>query len=189
MDHIFIATGTNLKIGSTPELSYNLANFQVMQNSRHLCQVTCRYQYKKRQRSISLSLTFDKNEKDVTLPYNTGPFLVRSDKSIPWKQIRKQTFFSSIYRANTYYIVKYNLQTEREETQITLSGFSPRKNNYQWNGYTGMDLSVDEQGLWVLWGSTGNSKRLYASKIDVYKNTVTNTWSLSTGKYTLLIPR
>jgi len=43
-----------------------------------------------------------------------------------------------------------------------------------------MDLSVDEQGLWVLWGSTGNSKRLYASKIDVYKNTVTHTWSLST---------
>ena len=48
-----------------------------------------------------------------------------------------------------------------------------------------MDLAVDEQGLWVLWGSTGNSKRLYASKIDVYRNTVTNTWSLSTGKHTL----
>ena len=46
-----------------------------------------------------------------------------------------------------------------------------------------MDLAVDEQGLWVLWGSTGNSYRLYASKIDVRKNTVTHTWSLSTGKY------
>ena len=50
-----------------------------------------------------------------------------------------------------------------------------------------MDLAVDEQGLWVLFGSTGNSKRLYASKIDVYKNSVTNTWSLSTGKHTLPI--
>ena len=45
-----------------------------------------------------------------------------------------------------------------------------------------MDLAVDEQGLWVLFGSTGNSYRLYAHKIDVYKNTVTHTWSLNTGK-------
>jgi len=83
--------------------------------------------------------------------------------------------------ANTYYIVKYNLLTERVEAQISLSSYySPRKNYYQWGGYSGMDLAVDEQGLWVLFGSTGNSKRLYASKIDVYKNTVTRTWSLST---------
>ena len=45
-----------------------------------------------------------------------------------------------------------------------------------------MDLAVDEQGLWVLWGSTGNSYRLYASKIDVYKNVIIQTWSLATGK-------
>ena len=45
-----------------------------------------------------------------------------------------------------------------------------------------MDLAVDEQGLWVLWGSTGNSGKLYASKIDVYKNVITRTWSLNTGK-------
>ena len=46
-----------------------------------------------------------------------------------------------------------------------------------------MDLAVDEQGLWVLWGDNGNSYRLHASKIDVRKNTVTHTWGLSTGKY------
>ena len=45
-----------------------------------------------------------------------------------------------------------------------------------------MDLAVDEQGLWVLFGSTGNSKRLYAYKIDVSRNSVTHSWSLSTGK-------
>jgi len=65
------------------------------------------------------------------------------------------------------------------------SYYSTRKNYYKWGGYTGMDLAVDEQGLWVLSGSTGNSKRLYATKIDVYKNTVTRSWSLSTGKHTL----
>jgi len=86
-------------------------------------------------------------------------------------------------RANTNYIVKYNLQTERVETQITLSGYLPRKNYYQWGGYSGVDLAVDEQGLWVLWGSTSNSKRLVASKIDVYKNVLTQTWSLNTSKH------
>ena len=45
-----------------------------------------------------------------------------------------------------------------------------------------MDLAVDEQGLWVLFGSTGNNRQLYAYKIDVIKNSVTHTWSLSTGK-------
>ena len=69
------------------------------------------------------------------------------------------------------------------EAQISVSGFSARKNNYGWGGYTGMDLAVDEQGLWALWGSTGNSYRLQASKIDVRRNTAIQTWSLSTGKY------
>ena len=81
---------------------------------------------------------------------------------------------SSCYcRANTNYIVKYNLQTERVEVQITLSGYLPRKNNYQWGGYSGVDLAVDEQGLWVLSGSTSNNKRLVVRKIDVYKNVLT----------------
>ena len=54
-------------------------------------------------------------------------------------------------------IVIYNLETEGEVKQISLSG-SPRKNYYQWGGYTGVDLAVDEQGLWVLLGYTnGNS--------------------------------
>ena len=69
------------------------------------------------------------------------------------------------------------------EAQITVSGFSARKNHYRWGGYTGMDLAVDEQGLWALWGDNGNRYRLRASKIDVRKNVVTHTWSLSTGKY------
>ena len=48
-----------------------------------------------------------------------------------------------------------------------------------------MDLAVDEQGLWLLWGSTSNSYRLYASKVDVTRNTVTYNWGLSTGKHSL----
>ena len=50
-----------------------------------------------------------------------------------------------------------------------------------------MDLAVDEQGLWLLWASTGNSGKLYASKIDVYKNVITRTWTLNTGNHKINI--
>lgn len=73
------------------------------------------------------------------------------------------------------------MHTQRIDAQIRVSGYTARKNNYDWGGYSGMDLAVDEQGLWVLWGSTGNNYRLYAYKIDVYRNVVTYTWSLNTG--------
>ncbi len=87
-------------------------------------------------------------------------------------------------RENSYYIVKYNLHTERVEASISVSNYSPRKNYYQWGGYSGMDLAVDEQGLWVLCGGTGNNGKLYVKKFDVYANVVTQTWALSTGKQT-----
>ena len=83
-------------------------------------------------------------------------------------------------RAGTNNIVIYNLQTEREVKQIGLGG-SARKNYYQWGGYSGVDLAVDEQGLWVLWGYNGNSYRLNAYKMDVYKGQVVQSWSLGTG--------
>ena len=69
-----------------------------------------------------------------------------------------------------------------------MSGYTARKAAYQWGGYTSMDLAVDEQGLWLLWASTGNSGKLYASKIDVYKNVITRTWTLDTGKQILESP-
>ena len=64
-----------------------------------------------------------------------------------------------------------------------MSSYSVRSNYYRWGGYSGVDLAVDEQGLWVLWGSSSSySYRLYATLIDVYKNYLTHSWSLSTGK-------
>ena len=54
-------------------------------------------------------------------------------------------------------------------------------NGYRWGGYSVVDLAVDEQGLWVLWGNPGNGHRLKAAKIDVNSNRITRTWSLNTG--------
>ena len=83
-------------------------------------------------------------------------------------------------REVTNYIVKYNLRTERVEKQISLSG-SARSTYYQWGGYTQVDLAVDEQGLWALWGYSGNSNKLRAQMIDVYKGYLTQALDLSTG--------
>ena len=85
-----------------------------------------------------------------------------------------------INRGNSPYIVKYNILTSKQEALIKLRRFQQRKNYYQWNGYTGMDLAVDEQGLWALWGDTDNARRLYASKIDVYSNAIIYTRALTT---------
>ena len=83
-------------------------------------------------------------------------------------------------REGTNNIVKYNLRTQRVEKQISLSG-SARNTNYQWGGYSQVDLAVDEQGLWALWGYSGNSNRLRAQMIDVYKGTLTQAWYLNSG--------
>ena len=86
-------------------------------------------------------------------------------------------------RAGTNTIVKYNLQTEREEKQIGLSG-SARKTGYQWAGYTQVDLAVDEQGLWALWGYSGSSYKLRARAIVVLYGSPTHAWNLNTGTTT-----
>ena len=83
-------------------------------------------------------------------------------------------------REATNNIVKYDLRTGSVKKQISLAG-SARNTYYQWGGYTQVDLAVDEQGLWALWGYSGNSNRLRAQMIDVYKGYLTHAWDLSTG--------
>ena len=83
-------------------------------------------------------------------------------------------------RGATNNIVKYNLRTERLVKQIGLPG-STRNTHYQWGGYSQVDLAVDEQGLWALWGYSGNSNKLRAQMIDVYKGSLTLAWDLNSG--------
>ena len=80
--------------------------------------------------------------------------------------------------------------TGRVEATISVSSYTARKNGYQ------LDLAIYEQGLWVLWGSRGNSNRLKAAKIDHFSNRIVRTWSLNTGiplehtnqMYTCIVP-
>ena len=83
--------------------------------------------------------------------------------------------------------MKYNLRAERIEYHIGVNYCSPRSNQYQWGGYSGMDLAVDEQGLWVLCGTTNNDKRLTAGKIDAETNNIARNFYLSTGEHVFLM--
>ncbi|CAB4011719.1 Hypothetical predicted protein [Paramuricea clavata] len=70
-------------------------------------------------------------------------------------------------RANTTYIVKYDLVTEKIAKEHKLSSsIKPRRYSYQWGGYNTMDLSVDESGLWVLYSYAGYNGRLCAILLD-----------------------
>ena len=87
-------------------------------------------------------------------------------------------------------MVKFNLQSNKLEAQIHLGGLTQRRNGYRWcGGYCAVDLAVDEQGLWALWGDSDNSRRLYAQKIDVFKNVVIDTYALSTGELNQILQK
>ena len=90
-------------------------------------------------------------------------------------------YFLLYSRENSNQIVKYNLRSERIEAEIGVSYCSPRSYQYQWGGYNGMDLAVDEQGLWVFCGNTNKGNRLRASKIDVVRNKIARSFDLNTG--------
>jgi len=67
------------------------------------------------------------------------------------------------------------------DVQIAVNGYTPRQSYFDWGGYSGLDLAVDEQGLWVVWGSPAPDYRLHASKIDVYQNVIYRTWDFNSG--------
>ena len=72
------------------------------------------------------------------------------------------------------------MRTERVVKDISLPG-SARNTYYQSGGYSQVDLAVDEQGLWALWGYSGNSNKLRAQMIDVYRGYLTNAWDFNSG--------
>ncbi|XP_068696041.1 myocilin-like isoform X2 [Montipora foliosa] len=89
--------------------------------------------------------------------------LVRKKYTLPydWDGTGAVVYGQYLYynRESSSQIVKYNLRSERIEAQISVAYCAPRSYQYQWGGYSGMDLAVDEQGLWVLCGYTGYSAK------------------------------
>ena len=79
--------------------------------------------------------------------------------------------------------MNYNLLTEGVEVQISVSSYNTRKQYYQWGGYSGMDLAVDEPRLWVMVGQSSSSYPLYLGKMDMVKNSTSFGWNLRTSNY------
>ncbi|XP_068753189.1 olfactomedin-like protein 2A isoform X1 [Montipora capricornis] len=102
--------------------------------------------------------------------------LVRKKYTLPydWDGTGAVVYGQYLYynRESSSQIVKYNLRSERIEAQISVSNCAPRSYQYQSGGYNGMDLAVDEQGLWVLCGYTGTTA-LMAGKINIVTNKIT----------------
>ncbi|XP_068756109.1 noelin-like [Montipora capricornis] len=107
--------------------------------------------------------------------------MVRKKYTLPydWDGTGAVVYGQYLYynRESSNVIVKYNLRSDGIEAQISVSNCAPRSHQYQSGGYSGMDLAVDEQGLWVLCGYTGSSpKRLMAGKINIVINTITHSF-------------
>ena len=63
--------------------------------------------------------------------------------------------------------MQYDLEYSRVSKQTCPnSKIKSGQYSYQWGGYTGVDLSVDESGLWVLWAYKGYSGKLCATLVD-----------------------
>ena len=82
-----------------------------------------------------------------------------------------------IYRANSYYIMQYDLITRTVIRQrYPSSAIKPRTYYYQWSSSNTMDLSVDESGLWVLYSTPSYSGKLCASQLDPLTLSTLNTY-------------
>ncbi|MES2640207.1 MAG: MopE-related protein [Myxococcota bacterium] len=93
---------------------------------------------------------------------------------------------AAVYDGYLYYnaadsrdLVKYDIATGAT-TVLELADAGYRNTyNYEWGGYTDIDFAVDEQGLWVIYATAGNSGRIVVSKIDEATFTLTDTWETS----------
>ena len=61
-------------------------------------------------------------------------------------------------------------------TNIFSAGYGNQA-SYQWRGSTDIDFAVDENGLWVIYGTEANNWNLVVSKLDPDTLEVMDTWN------------
>ncbi|XP_046845846.1 olfactomedin-like protein 2A [Xenia sp. Carnegie-2017] len=90
------------------------------------------------------------------------------------------------HRSGTCNVVQYDLEYSRVSKQACPnSNIKSGQYSYQWGGYSGVDLSVDESGLWVLWAYKGYSGKLCATLMDpLTLRTLSNYYGISSESKT-----
>lgn len=97
---------------------------------------------------------------------------------------------ATVYRGSLYYqrrlsrtLIRYDLASESVAARRDLShagyhGQFP----YSWGGYTDIDLSVDEQGLWAVYSTSKARGAIVISKLDPHNLEVKRSWETSIRK-------
>ena len=96
--------------------------------------------------------------------------VARSHKvPFPWGGTGHIAYNGSIYfnRFNTSTMVKYDIEKAEITLERELKGTTyGNQASYQWAGYTDLDFSVDEEGLWVIHSTYENTLDIVVSKLD-----------------------
>lgn len=97
---------------------------------------------------------------------------------------------ATVYRGSLYYqrrlsrtLIRYDLASEsvaarRDLPHAGYHGQFP----YSWGGYTDIDLSVDEQGLWAVYSTSKARGAIVISKLDPHNLEVKRSWETSIRK-------
>ncbi|XP_007550636.1 myocilin [Poecilia formosa] len=97
---------------------------------------------------------------------------------------------ATMYRGSLYYqrrlsrtLIRYDLVSEnvaarRELPHAGFHGQFP----YSWGGYTDIDLSVDEKGLWAVYSTSKAQGAIVISKLDPHSLEVKRSWETSIRK-------
>ncbi|XP_039983696.1 myocilin [Xiphias gladius] len=97
---------------------------------------------------------------------------------------------ATVYRGSLYYqrrrsrtLIRYDLASEsiaarRELPHAGFHGQYP----YSWGGYTDIDLSVDEQGLWAVYSTSKAKGAIVISQLDPHTTEVKKSWETNIRK-------
>jgi len=81
-------------------------------------------------------------------------------------------------KTSTNSLVKFDISNGTVVNEIVLPNAGFRNTyHYQWGGYSDIDISTDENGLWATYATASNSGKIVVSKIDTSNLNILQTWN------------
>lgn len=81
-------------------------------------------------------------------------------------------------QANSYTLVEYDIAAGEITSTLDLSDSGFRNSfAYQWGGWSDFDFAVDENGIWITYGTSANSGSIVLSSLDVKPLALVETWN------------